>query len=113
MLIVSVDEQGATQLGSSTKSGGLTNTQLFPVEQASAQVIRVRPLFNLSMPSELIIEHEQSGGGFSDVFGAPAYQQKALANYYANYAPPYSSAQYNNSRVVRSALRSFPPATRC
>lgn len=35
------------------------------------------------------------------MFAAPAYQKKALANYFANYSPPYSAAQYNNSQTVR------------
>lgn len=42
-----------------------------------------------------------SGGGFSNVFPIPSYQKTAIANYYAKYDPPYTAAQYNNSRKVR------------
>ena len=42
-----------------------------------------------------------SGGGFSNVFAMPSYQQKAVANYFANFAPPYSANQFNNSKNVR------------
>jgi tripeptidyl-peptidase-1 len=42
-----------------------------------------------------------SGGGFSNQWALPKYQEKAMANYYANYAPSYTSAQYNNSQQVR------------
>ena len=42
-----------------------------------------------------------SGGGFSNVFAMPSYQQKAVSNYFANFAPPYSGNQFNNSKNVR------------
>jgi tripeptidyl-peptidase-1 len=42
-----------------------------------------------------------SGGGFSNVFPLPSYQEKAVQSYFANYPPPYSSAQYNNSQQTR------------
>jgi len=35
----------------------------------------------------------QSGGGFSNVWPIPSYQQSAVASYYANHAPSYSSSQ--------------------
>ena len=42
-----------------------------------------------------------SGGGFSNVFPLPSYQEKAVHSYFANYPPPYTSAQYNNSQHTR------------
>lgn len=42
-----------------------------------------------------------SGGGFSNVFPMPSYQQTAMANYFTNHAPPYGSDRFNNSRKVR------------
>jgi len=42
-----------------------------------------------------------SGGGFSNVFPMPSYQAGAVKEYYANYPPPYTAAQYNNSMTVR------------
>lgn len=42
-----------------------------------------------------------SGGGFSNVFPMPDYQSKAVAAYFKDSAPPYSSQQFNNSRAVR------------
>ena len=38
-----------------------------------------------------------SGGGFSNVFGQPAYQADAVSHYLTTYPPPYSSDIYNNS----------------
>ncbi|PCH35494.1 subtilisin-like protein [Wolfiporia cocos MD-104 SS10] len=43
-----------------------------------------------------------SGGGFSNVFAMPSYQQAAVEHYLANYPPPYSSAQYNSSGTSRA-----------
>ncbi|KAL1890641.1 hypothetical protein Sste5346_008157 [Sporothrix stenoceras] len=42
-----------------------------------------------------------SGGGFSNVFGMPSYQQKALQSYMTNSAPPYGANRFNNSGTVR------------
>lgn len=42
-----------------------------------------------------------SGGGFSDVFALPSYQQQAVGQYFANYPPPYTAVQYNNSQHTR------------
>lgn len=44
------------------------------------------------MPSKL-----SSGGGFSNVFVSPSYQQSAVEGYLTNYPPPYSSSVYNAS----------------
>jgi len=35
-----------------------------------------------------------SGGGFSNYWPIPSYQQSAVAAYYASYAPAYTAAQY-------------------
>ncbi|KAI0130219.1 Pro-kumamolisin [Xylariales sp. AK1849] len=43
-----------------------------------------------------------SGGGFSNVFAMPSYQQSAVKAYFANSAPPYSAQQFNNSKAVRA-----------
>lgn len=42
-----------------------------------------------------------SGGGFSNNFAIPSYQTSAVSNYFAKYNPPYTAAQYNNSRTSR------------
>lgn len=42
-----------------------------------------------------------SGGGFSNVFAMPEYQASAVNTYFDDHAPPYSAAQYNNSRTTR------------
>ncbi|KAI0256021.1 subtilisin-like protein [Lactifluus subvellereus] len=43
-----------------------------------------------------------SGGGFSNVFPMPDYQQHAVCDYLKDYPPPYTSQQFNNSGKVRA-----------
>ncbi|KAE9370890.1 subtilisin-like protein [Stipitochalara longipes BDJ] len=42
-----------------------------------------------------------SGGGFSNQWALPKYQEKAMAYYYDNYTPSYNSSTYNNTQQVR------------
>lgn len=43
-----------------------------------------------------------SGGGFSNVFEIPSYQEAAVAAYLATYPPPYSAGLYNSSGRARA-----------
>lgn len=43
-----------------------------------------------------------SGGGFSNVFAMPKYQEKALQTYMNRHAPPYGADRFNNSGLVRA-----------
>lgn len=40
-----------------------------------------------------------SGGGFSNVFSRPSYQDTAVQSFLTNHPPPYSSAVFNTSKV--------------
>lgn len=42
-----------------------------------------------------------SGGGFSNVFAMPSYQQNAMATYFAEHAPTYGADRFNSSQKVR------------
>jgi tripeptidyl-peptidase-1 len=42
-----------------------------------------------------------SGGGFSNVFALPSYQQSAMKTYFADHAPSYGADRFNNSQQVR------------
>lgn len=53
---------------------------------------------NPEMACETVI---YSGGGFSNVFQMPSYQQSAVSSYFANHKPAYTAAQYNNSQTTR------------
>ncbi|KIK70403.1 hypothetical protein GYMLUDRAFT_32410 [Collybiopsis luxurians FD-317 M1] len=43
-----------------------------------------------------------SGGGFSNIFAIPEYQQSNVASFLKNHPPPYTSAQFNNSGHSRA-----------
>ena len=43
----------------------------------------------------------KSGGGFSNNFALPSYQSAAVASYYKNHPPPYTSSRYNNNQKAR------------
>jgi tripeptidyl-peptidase-1 len=67
----------------------------------SVGATQIRPGASVTQPeiaAETIIF---SGGGFSDVFPLPSYQEKAVAEYFAKNNPPYTAAQYNNSQKTR------------
>ncbi|KAI5121353.1 hypothetical protein M0805_000661 [Coniferiporia weirii] len=42
-----------------------------------------------------------SGGGFSNFFAMPSYQEEAVSSFLTNFPPPFTSAQFNNSGKVR------------
>ena len=74
----------------------------------SVGATQVKP--NVSVPHALATGTEPeeacetvifSGGGFSNVFPLPDYQAAAVGEFFANYPPPYSAAQYNNSQQTR------------
>ncbi|KAF7888155.1 uncharacterized protein EAF02_002696 [Botrytis sinoallii] len=62
---------------------------------------QVKPNATVTQPEEAAESVIYSGGGFSNVFSTPDYQTDALATYFAEHLPPYTSAQYNNSQVTR------------
>ncbi|KAH9978682.1 subtilisin-like protein [Lactifluus volemus] len=60
-------------------------------------------------PGSFVFEDESaceqviySGGGFSNIFTMPKYQEAAVHGYLKNYPPPYTAEQYNNSGKVRA-----------
>lgn len=40
-----------------------------------------------------------SGGGFSNIFKRPSYQDDAVNSFLTNHPPPFTSAQFNTSGV--------------
>jgi tripeptidyl-peptidase I len=42
-----------------------------------------------------------SGGGFSNVFPLPSYQEDAVLDWFKNYPPPYGANRFNNSEKTR------------
>lgn len=67
----------------------------------SVGATQIRNGSTVRKPEAACEEVIRSGGGFSNVFSMPTYQERALGYYYENHAPDYGSDKYNNSRVVR------------
>ncbi|KAN0106002.1 subtilisin-like protein [Hyaloscypha variabilis] len=98
---------GATMLFSSGDNGVGQDNGTFWVS-APAACPYVTAVGSTEIPSGGSINNTEqattafaSGGGFSNQWALPKYQETAMANYYANYAPSYTSAQYNNTQQVR------------
>jgi tripeptidyl-peptidase-1 len=67
----------------------------------SVGATQIAPNASVTQPeiaSETVI---YSGGGFSNNFPMPSYQKDAVAKYFKDHKPPYTSAQYNNSQQTR------------
>ena len=62
---------------------------------------QIKPGASVTAPEEACETVIFSGGGFSNVFPLPSYQAAAVNSFFANHPPPYTAAQYNNSKVVR------------
>ncbi|KAM0791633.1 hypothetical protein ACM66B_006071 [Microbotryomycetes sp. NB124-2] len=67
----------------------------------SVGATQIKPGKNVNAPEEACQTVIYSGGGFSNVFPLPSYQQSAVSTYFAKHAPSYSAAQYNNSMTTR------------
>ena len=62
---------------------------------------QIVPGASVTQPEEACETVIFSGGGFSNVFPLPSYQSDAVKSWFANYPPPYTSAQFNNSQQTR------------
>ncbi|KAJ8066000.1 hypothetical protein OCU04_005094 [Sclerotinia nivalis] len=67
----------------------------------SVGATQVKPNATVTQPEEAAESVIYSGGGFSNIFSIPKYQSHAVATYFADSPPPYTSAQYNNSQTTR------------
>ncbi|KAL9599924.1 MAG: hypothetical protein Q9219_003486 [cf. Caloplaca sp. 3 TL-2023] len=67
----------------------------------SVDATQIVPGASVTAPEQACQTVIYSGGGFSNVFPLPSYQSSAVKSYFTNHNPPYTAAQYNNSRTVR------------
>ena len=67
----------------------------------SVGATQIVPGASVTAPEEACETVIFSGGGFSNVFGLPAYQAAAVDGFLTNHPPPYTSAQFNNSGTSR------------
>jgi tripeptidyl-peptidase-1 len=61
----------------------------------------VRALANSTQPEVACETVIRSGGGFSNTFEMPDYQRGAVASWWKNSPPPYSSDTFNNTERTR------------
>ncbi|KAK4545784.1 hypothetical protein LTR36_002738 [Oleoguttula mirabilis] len=67
----------------------------------ATQVKNNTNIVTATQPEEACETVIYSGGGFSNVFPVPSYQAAAVAKWFADYPPPYSAVQFNNSQQTR------------
>ncbi|MCJ1462898.1 hypothetical protein MMC07_001502 [Pseudocyphellaria aurata] len=63
---------------------------------------QINPNRTITDPEEAIARNMYSGGGFSNVFGLPAYQAEAVNSWFATSNQPYGADRFNNSRTSRA-----------
>jgi len=71
------------------------------VTAVGATQIKPNTAVTATSPEEACETVIYSGGGFSNVFAMPSYQSSAVASFYKNHKPTYTTTQYNNSQAVR------------
>jgi tripeptidyl-peptidase-1 len=87
-----------------TNANGITFVPSFPgtcpfvTSVGATQINRSATVYDPESACEQFI---YSGGGFSNVFALPCYQQAAMESFFALHRPAYNSTQYNNSGNVR------------
>ncbi|KAF8852704.1 subtilisin-like protein [Acephala macrosclerotiorum] len=62
---------------------------------------QIVPAADITALEEACKEVIYPGGGFSNVFSAPAYQSSALKHYFNHNSPDYTSLQYKNTQQSR------------
>lgn len=67
----------------------------------SVGATQVNPNATVYEPESACEQVIYSGGGFSNVFPMPSYQKAAVARYFKDHKPSYTSTQYNNSMTTR------------
>lgn len=55
-------------------------------------------------------ERAYSGGGFSNIFSMPLYQNAAVLGYLEHHPPPYTAEQYNNNGRVKNFALQYKPS---
>jgi hypothetical protein len=55
-------------------------------------------------PENALEQQAYSGGGFSNIFSMPFYQEDAVGRYLKHYTPPYTAEKYNNTGRVKTLV---------
>jgi tripeptidyl-peptidase-1 len=97
------DEHLGEQLGA---PGARRFSPLFPascpfVTAVGATQVNPNSMYEPESTCEQPAFNAYSGGGFSNVFPMPYYQEEAVGEYLKQHPPPYTAEQYNNSGRVK------------
>ncbi|KAH9978694.1 subtilisin-like protein [Lactifluus volemus] len=106
-VLYSSGDNGVAGLGGKCLDGnGKSGVKFNPVFPASCPFVTAVGATQIN-PGSTVFEPESaceqvilSGGGFSNIFTMPKYQEAAVHGYLKNYPPPYTAEQYNNSGKV-------------
>ena len=77
---------------------GFPSTCPYVTSVGATQIV---PDASVTAPEEACETVIFSGGGFSNVFPLPSYQATAVKSFFANFPPPYTAAQFNNTQKTR------------
>src|SRR6267154_3132204 len=62
---------------------------------------QINPNSTVYEPESACEKNAYSGGGFSNIFPMPPYQEEAVCGYLKHHPPPYTTEQYNNTGRVK------------
>jgi hypothetical protein len=63
---------------------------------------QINPNSTVYEPESACEQKAYSGGGFSNIFPMPLYQEEAVRGYLKHHPPPYTAEQYNNTGRVKN-----------
>ncbi len=91
---------------------GATSIGFNPIFPASCPFVtavgatQINPNSTVYEPENACEQIAYSGGGFSNIFPMPGYQEYAVRRYMKRNPPPYTAEQYNNTgRVKKISLQ--------
>jgi tripeptidyl-peptidase-1 len=74
---------------------------------------QINPGSTVYEPESASEKKTYSGGGFSNIFSMPRYQQHAVRGYLKHHPPPYTAEQYNNTGRVRELALQYKRVPLC
>jgi tripeptidyl-peptidase-1 len=93
--------------GQADPQGGTKFNPAFPASCPFVTAVgatQINPNSTVYEPESACEQVIYSGGGFSNIFSMPSYQEQAVTKYLDDHPPPYTADQYNTSRMVRTGL---------
>lgn len=102
-ILYSSGDNGVAGNGGFCTNGGVGFNPGFPVTCGFVTAVgatQVNPGSTVKDPEGACEQVIFSGGGFSNFFELPSYQEDAVKSFLKDHPPPFTSAQFNNSGKV-------------